>query len=122
MNLTLFASNDVTPKREDDLHSLIYGNGQNKPATIVFHEDAGHGWLQVPHSLIKKLKIAAKITGYSYMDSNYVYLEEDCDLSTFFTALGISKETVQSFWQICPNEYKETSPIRSKRDYSIKIG
>jgi hypothetical protein len=48
---------------------------------IVFFSDAGHGWGRVPHSLITELGIADKISEFSYQDRDYVYLEEDCDLS-----------------------------------------
>lgn len=51
---------------------------------IVFWEDPGHGWLQVPRPLIAALKKEGmEISGYSYADSNYMYLEEDCDASAF---------------------------------------
>jgi hypothetical protein len=38
----------MKPTTTAEMLSLIYGNGQNNPATIVFHSDPGHGWLQVP--------------------------------------------------------------------------
>lgn len=48
------------PADRADIYKLVYGNGQNKPATIVFHEDGGHGWIQVPHAIIcKPLKMKA---------------------------------------------------------------
>lgn len=51
---------------------------------IVFWEDPGHGWLQVPRTLIAALKKEGMdVSGYSYADSKYMYLEEDCDAPAF---------------------------------------
>jgi hypothetical protein len=43
-------------------------NELNKPLT--FFHDAGHGWLKVPKSWIKWLKI--EVSRYSYHDNNFV--------------------------------------------------
>lgn len=99
-----------------DLYGLIYGNGGNCPATIIFHSDGGHGWLQVPHYLLRRIGIDKKISQYSYRDNTFAYLEEDCDLSAFVTAMGIS-DIMKDFWEICPNEYVEESPIRYMKRY-----
>lgn len=53
---------------------------------FTFHADAGHGWLEVPRSLLVHLGIDRDITGYSYMNGNSAYLEEDLDASRFFEA------------------------------------
>jgi hypothetical protein len=45
-----------------------------------------HSWLRVPLSELEALGIRDNITGYSYKDSLYAYLEEDCDLTTFAEA------------------------------------
>jgi hypothetical protein len=49
-------------------------------------QDAGHGWVKVPLSLIRELGIAEKITRYSYYNKGQVYLEEDNDTCTFMNA------------------------------------
>lgn len=59
--------------------------------TYTFHEDGGHGWLAVPIKELTTLGIADKITSYSYVKGDTAYLEEDCDLSTFFRAKGWTK-------------------------------
>ena len=51
-----------------------------------FYADAGHGWCKVSKQLLNELNIADKITHYSYQRNDYAYLEEDCDLSTFYNA------------------------------------
>ena len=64
---------------------------------IVFFSDPSHGWGRVTRSMIELLGIADKISGYSYQDKGYVYLEEDCDLPRFITALhsaGYDEEIV----------------------------
>ena len=54
---------------------------------INVYADPGHAWAKVKKSTLCKLGIADKITTYSYMRGDYVYLEEDCDLSTLVLAL-----------------------------------
>ena len=102
-----------------DIERIIYSNGGGSPATIIFHEDPGHGWLQVPHSLLKSLKIDKKISRYSYRDTHNAYLEEDCDLSTFMAAIGIKagSQANRDFWSICEQVFKEDTPIRNKKHY-----
>jgi hypothetical protein len=40
----------------------------------TWHHDAGHAWLQVPLSLVETAP-----SQFSYLDSKFAYLEEDCD-------------------------------------------
>ena len=55
--------------------------------TFTHYTDPGHGWVEVPRALLHELGIADKITGYSYQRGEDVFLEEDCDLSTFARAM-----------------------------------
>ena len=111
--------------KQDILH-LIYQNGGGNKATIIFHEDSGHSWLQVPHELINQLGIKDFISAYSYRDAKYAYLEEDCDLGKFLLKLGIgwtenepytTKELRDAFFDIVPREYQDHSPIRRKQQF-----
>jgi hypothetical protein len=52
-----------------------------------FHSDAGHGWLQVKKSDLVAFGIDGQISGFSYQHLDNVYLEEDCDASTFLHCL-----------------------------------
>ena len=52
--------------------------------TLNYHQDAAHGWLEVPHGYVQSLAIP--VSGYSYMRGNDLYLEEDCDMSRFMAA------------------------------------
>lgn len=51
------------------------------------YSDSGHGWVKVKFKELIDLNIWKDITSYSYTRGDYVYLEEDCDLSTFVEAL-----------------------------------
>lgn len=50
-------------------------------------DDSAHGWLEVPKQLIAQLRIATRISRFSYVNRNYVYLEEDCDMTLFMDAM-----------------------------------
>lgn len=56
---------------------------------FTFHSDPGHGWLEVPRTLLDALGIAGAITRFSFesWDGATVYLEEDCDMDTFDRAV-----------------------------------
>jgi hypothetical protein len=77
----------------------------------VFHVDAGHGWIAVKRKELERLGILNKITNYSYQRGGTVYLEEDCDATTFFNAKekageGLTKEQIRE-------SYQDRSPVRS---------
>lgn len=48
---------------------------------IEWHSDASHAWLRVPVELVEPVK--DKVSGFSYVDDEFVYLEEDCDALPF---------------------------------------
>ena len=76
-------------------------NKGNKMKTYKLHTDPGHGWLAVRRKELVELGIADKITRYSYVKGETAYLEEDCDLATFFTAYrakhGVDPVYTESF-------------------------
>jgi hypothetical protein len=51
--------------------------------TFDFISDPGHGWAKVPRAILRTLGIEEKISRYSYQRGDWVYLEEDCDMSLF---------------------------------------
>jgi hypothetical protein len=55
-----------------------------KHKTYIFHSDPGHGWMAVKRKELIEMGILHTITAYSYQKGKTVYLEEDCDASTFF--------------------------------------
>lgn len=90
--------------------------------TLDFHYDAGHGWIEVPKAWIRDLGLRTKISSCSYEKGQNVYLEEDCDASTFIKAY---KEVAQSkgievkmMW----NEISDgdDSPIRRYKSYDCE--
>lgn len=85
-----------------------------KIKTIQYYTDPGHGWGKVKKSLLVELGIENKISGYSYVRGDYVYLEEDCDLSVLCSALadrGIPVKFVEHAARI------KSSKIRSYQRY-----
>ncbi len=42
----------------------------------TFHSDAGHGWLEVHKDELELFGIADKVSSYSYVSGDKVYLEE----------------------------------------------
>ena len=57
--------------------------------SYIFFTDPGHGWLRVKKTEIEPIK--NQISHFSYMNGEYVYLEEDCDASTLIAALEAQK-------------------------------
>ncbi len=85
-----------------------------KLKTFINHEfyaDAGHGWLKVSKARLAKLRILDKITRCSFMRGDYVYLEEDCDYSTYIEAL-LERELIS----VDTEEYK-----KFRREFDTRI-
>ena len=51
------------------------------------YSDGGHGWVRVPRKLLIKIGIESKITPYSYQRGEWVYLEEDADVTLFWRTM-----------------------------------
>ena len=81
--------------------------------TFNFYTDPGHGWLEVPKSMLVELGIQRHITAYSYENGDLAYLEEDCDAGTFFRAYKGKHGVSQSVDEV----FKEVTPIRNYRPY-----
>lgn len=61
-----------------------------------YHEDPGHGWIEVPITELRRLKIADRISPYSYRDGGIAYLEEDCDASVWVNAKTEAGEDIKT--------------------------
>lgn len=70
------------------------GNAMSMSTTYDCYSDPGHGWLKVKRSELVRLGILDRITSYSYQRGEFVYLEEDCDLSAFMDAKRVRAEAV----------------------------
>lgn len=53
---------------------------------------AGHSWLKVPLVEIEGMLFS----DYSYADSKFAYLEEDCDVPKFMKAKSLSLEDLKA--------------------------
>ena len=55
--------------------------------TFTFHNDPGHGWLEVTQPDLDDLLLTyVDFSAYSYTDGQRLYLEEDCDAGIFLNA------------------------------------
>jgi hypothetical protein len=86
-----------------------------KPKVYVLHTDPGHGWLAVKFKEIKDLGIADKITTYSYVKGSTAYLEEDCDLATFFNAYRARNGQDPLYRE----SYRDRTAIRGFKRYTV---
>lgn len=89
-----------------------------------FIHDPGHGWIEVPTVELCKLDIAEEISSYSYLsrDGVWAYLEEDCDLSRWATAMGFpwpaKANEWADFWKTrVEEEYQEDTFVRNLPHY-----
>jgi hypothetical protein len=79
-----------------------------------FFSDPGHGWLAVDYDELVELGIQDKISHYSYVKGDTVFLEEDCDMAVFMNAME-SKGVRIKLKHI--NEPNRDSEIRSFTRY-----
>ena len=84
-----------------------------KEVTKKFMSDSGHGWLSVKKKELIDLGIANKISSYSYMKGQSVYLEEDCDVVVYFAA----QRKVSVGVKVVNGKHYDRSPIRSYKPY-----
>lgn len=58
-----------------------------KNKTVYVYSDSGHAWAKVLRKDLLKLGVLGQISSFSYQRDEYVYLEEDKDLSIYVNAL-----------------------------------
>jgi len=85
-----------------------------KELTYNYYSDPGHGWLEVKLDELVELGIKNKISHYSYIRGDTVFLEEDCDMSTFMNAMESKGLTIKLSYI---NERERESFIRRLRPY-----
>ena len=56
--------------------------------------DPGHSWLEVPIKDVRTSGSYTEITAYSRIKGGKMYLEEDCDLYTFYKAMSDKGYTI----------------------------
>jgi hypothetical protein len=85
-----------------------------KQLDYYFYTDPGHGWLAVNYDELVELGIQDKISSYSYVKGNTVYLEEDCDMAEFMNAMESKGVQIRIH---TVNEPTQDSVIRSYTRY-----
>lgn len=79
----------------------------------TYHTDAGHGWLAVPEADLRELGFSAQsFSRYSYKKTDWLYLEEDCDMGKFMEAF---RATFGELPKLRENHTNGDSPIRRMR-------
>jgi len=84
--------------------------------TYTIYEDSGHAWIKVPVLELFALQIASDITPYSYIYRSHAYLEEDCDLTTFFNAYHAVKGRDPKFRTVV----SQSSTVREYPHYTVE--
>jgi hypothetical protein len=84
-----------------------------KDYTYRFFADPGHAWIEVPRGDLIELGIADKVSRYSYVKGDTVYLEEDCDALLFFIAYEERYGSKPKWVEV----FEEVTPIRNYRHY-----
>ena len=88
----------------------------NKSIKLQWYSDPSHSWLKVSRADVEKLGLTEQsFSRFSYQSAKGTtyYLEEDCDLSTFATAMNL-KGIILKY------EEKHTNnrhPIRNYENY-----
>lgn len=68
----------------------------NMTRTYLRIHDPGHSWLEVPVKDVRDVAgVWDKITGYSPLKRHQFYLEEDCDMQTFYEAMIAKGYTIK---------------------------
>lgn len=80
--------------------------------TYTYIQTPTHRYLSVSIKEVKRLNLVNKISKYSYMDSERVYLEEDSDASLFIDAKNKSNEKVDM-----KSSSRETNDIKQNGRY-----
>ncbi len=105
----------------DQIHEYDQRRELLRVTPHIFHEDPGHAWLEVDFNDLKVLGIWGKISQYSYMEGDKVYLEEDQDagiyLKTLFPEGWNSEEFNQFRGMIITQQIDEYSKIRNFTHY-----
>jgi hypothetical protein len=78
-----------------------------------FHTDPAHGWLEVNYSELKDLKIEDKISSYSYIKDDIVYLEEDCDVAVYLDAIKAQGNEIEFIELNDPVNYLDIRDYKS---------
>ena len=95
-----------------------------KKMKLIRYSDRQHSWFKIPRSLLKKLNIIDKISPCSKQYGDFVYLEEDCDITVFFEAnfktKEINLELIRQNFNII-TKHASKSKVRQYRSYDSQF-
>lgn len=83
------------------------------------YSDPSHGWAKIKRETLRKLGILHKISSYSYQRGDFVYLEEDADLTLLVKTLEAKGEKLE--FRGHTNPYKR-SRIRGYASFGLRPG
>ena len=77
--------------------------------TLIHHTDPGHGWFQVPASILRDLNTIDRVTKYSYYcaRTDTLFLEEDQDVSLIIDPMRAAGESIS-----IEERFEESSFVR----------
>jgi hypothetical protein len=64
---------------------------------LILFESPGHGWLRVPLKDLDDLGIRDRVTGFSYIDGEFAYLEEGVDMPVYLEAVNLARDDIDYF-------------------------
>ncbi len=64
---------------------------------LILIESPAHSWLRVPLEDLDTLGIRDKISGFSYMDEEFAYLEEEIDMPVYLEAFNLVSSKIDRF-------------------------
>jgi hypothetical protein len=86
-----------------------------KQFTVTVYSDPSHAWAKVKRSVLTNLKIADKVSSFSYQRGDYAYLEEDADFPLLIAALQQHNTRIK-----CVEKHTDKeSRVRSYERYSV---
>jgi hypothetical protein len=80
---------------------------------LTYFTDPSHGWVRVKRDVLGRMGIEDRISQYSYQRGEYVYLEEDCDLTVLSKALDLAGQKLE----LVERHTNRSSKIRSYSCY-----
>ncbi len=84
---------------------------------VFWVSDPGHAWLAVPVAEIRRLGIAERISGYSYLGSGwhgydgYALLEEDCDAGVYIDAVTTPEHAFTAAGDFCFDQPRSSGNV-----------
>lgn len=90
--------------------------------TCTVYSDPAHSWGKTALKYIHELGLSKKISPFSYVKGDYIYLEEDCDLPRFLDAckangiaVTIKENPTSSKMSRIRSYYPYTGAVRAMR-------